>query len=668
MASSLVIGPVHGVGRPDWGDRWLPSEAQEVDGTSTLSEVADTAGLQMEQFTVYRHEQAAFRAELSGLQMDLEGERAARGQGLENCRRDVEESRRHAERCIELLCEKVESLGRQLTDSQEESLRDRAARESSGQAMKGEFQELKEAFLSERRGREKALQQFRLEVEETRNELEQEGEQRLRLKERMEQELQTLRGLQDASAAAQTATAQDFCRQLLEVTRATVAEQQAGTVLEANMKRAMEELRGSFSSLQHQIRAPSRGSGGGVAARGDDTLEVLRTELASQQQLTGLSRQYSAMAESLQEEQFFRASEDAELSRMVEAIRNGAAEVRKRQGDLEATVSSLAVTLSRRSQDAVPRETETTKLSRLLEEERAARLEREAKSGRSLAALAAKVEDQSQTVCEVAARLDRLWTAVTAEQREQEERFGRQVRQLKEAVAASSGELKELLESDRAANKAQLRLATERTDEALRNTIAAQQRLSDFSEGAREGQQALAAHQHDRAAVEAALTTRLEELEAQLEGLEFIGQSTVAAQKKLEGRLEPAKFNCLCADMLVEEGPFKLGIEGLCSRLPRLENGSDGPLEVALDDFRDEVKATRSEVATLWSRLEDEASLRMETVQVIDLALQECRDGILSIESQIDVVREAASARDAPETRALAAVLRPAHQQNLMSG
>jgi len=326
--------------------------------------------------------------------------------------------------------------------------------------------------------------------------------------------------------------------------------------------------------------------------------------LARQQAVTELMQQLSIAVESIQEEQKLRSSEDAELSHSIEATRRSLQEERRRTDEAEQMVARLAQDLAKRlDEEAHARDVETSKLLRMISEE----CESRSKVGRIVAGLqdsfAEESERRSRDGREFSQRLDRCLAGLEAE---------------KEERANGVDELSQGHSQHRSGHR-------------------------DLRDMAERLQAALAAEQKDRAAVDAELATSLKETRIFVEKevqLREKGDLTLSRNLAAVRDSQDESAHTL-ANRGRDEGATALQAEaatlreGLAKVVEAVQQERRSRTEVASklrEDCREaiqkEINARLERDTSIREELETEARLRQEVVEVIQLAIEECRTGL----------------------------------------
>eukprot|EP00812_Abedinium_dasypus_P010440 NODE_405_length_1595_cov_253.658442.p1 GENE.NODE_405_length_1595_cov_253.658442~~NODE_405_length_1595_cov_253.658442.p1 ORF type:complete len:439 (-),score=159.24 NODE_405_length_1595_cov_253.658442:261-1577(-) len=209
-------------------------------------------------------------------------------------------------------------------------------------------------------------------------------------------------------------------KQLLELKESVSLEQRERIMAEA-------DIMTSIKDLQHSLQAERDGrarEGAQLAARCGDVAALTGGERhARQQAISELAMQLSAAVEGVQEEQSLRASEDAELSKMIEVLRRTADDSRKKLEDIEPTVTQVSRGLAQRlKEETRSRETEHTRLMRAISDESEARQEGDVRVMQAVAEfrghLTAEGENRAQVLTDFSLRIEGCYAAVKVEAKE----------------------------------------------------------------------------------------------------------------------------------------------------------------------------------------------------------------------------------------------------------
>lgn len=323
-----------------------------------------------EQFTLLRHECSEFRSELKSICLALEHEQATRELKEEAFQCEVDEMREAARRAAKQMEERsleVQKAFREVHRSLHDHL---GASNQANQESTRALGDTRDHVESQLRAQQNTCDKLSHGLDELRQAMQLgrgEGEVR------MELDLRNLRNVIASAAEVSAAETADLRHQLVELRSACALEQRERCG-------ACAEMSSNIAAVRNKLHAEERERTSDIA---DAVAQIkhlgmaLDTERDAQQRATtDFAHQLSIAMETIQEEQSFRASEDAELSTMVEACKRSLADEAHRRESVEIQLRALAddVRLKHDTEVSV-RKADVQRLERLITEQQELYLE-----------------------------------------------------------------------------------------------------------------------------------------------------------------------------------------------------------------------------------------------------------------------------------------------------
>lgn len=523
-------------------------------------------GYLCDQLATSRQEYAEIRAEVATVSCMLEQEQAARASGDSTLRREMEvllEVRKgHRDEAS------AQALGFELHEARRQG------------------EELRQALKAQSKALELAEERLKRDLEETRSAMEME----VRCRDQREASLE------------QTLT--DTRKALDEVSLVSSREDTAAT---ADALRPTEPPERSAEIKLLISRCSTH----------ETALEAER--LARQQVASELTQQLSIAVESIQEEQALRSSEDSELRRLVEGLRRSFDEVRQRQDEAELQASRTSHNLAKRfEEDVHVRGSETSKLHRLLSEEREARQESNAQAAQRLenclSKISAEERERRSTIEELSESLAQVRFKLGEQHLPQATTWVREIRQL--------------VDVEREARTAELRSLNLKMDECTSRESEACQVSGNVLTQLRN---ALAAEQKARTALDGEVRSWFEhEAKAREEG----DLSLSGSAQKVGNALEEALRRQEAIDTQLQEGKVASDNlwEGLTKvveavkqeRISRTE--SDAQLrDDCCEAIQKEIRGRLESESKVREDIQAEVRARAEGLRAASLAIAACK-------------------------------------------
>jgi len=547
-------------------------------------------GFLCDQLATFRQEHADFRTELKGVRVAVDQEQAARDVSADAVQRELASMRVVHERQLHKTSERLEALEVAMLETGRGAHEEALAREQAGQEALRQLRELRETVTAEASAREHAGERLRLEIEGLRRTLALEVGDREEAELRAERGLQALRTALSDAADSQARECEELRRHLLDARQAAGVEQRERIAADTDLAGSVKELQ---TALQNELRDRASEDAKGAARCREAETTIEAEKLAREQAVAELTQQLSVAVESIQEEQALRSSEDVELSQMLEALRRSVDEVRRRAEEAERAVARMApaadlaqaIEALRRNADEAQRAAGRTA------QELAERFEEEARAHRAeatewLQRLAEERGARQQEEARAGGTLAALQEGLAVEQRERAAVDGELAAAIKEARALVDREVQARERGDLAISRG-TEAAREAAEEALQQQGLLEQRLQQLAPG--EGQP------DGGAGRDGPLQALAEEVHGDLAALrEGLARVVEAVQQERRSR---------------SEGDSKLR-------------------EDCREAIQKEINARLERDSRIREDIEAEGRLRQEAVEVIQLAIEECRQGL----------------------------------------
>jgi chromosome segregation ATPase len=359
--------------------------------------------------------------------------------------------------------------------------------------------------------------------------------------------------------------------------------------------------------------------------------------IVRQQVSSELTQQLSVAVESIQEEQVLRSTEDAELRRLIEGFRSSMEEVRHRQEELEFQVPRSTRDLTTRlDAETSARSNETSKLHRLLSEERDARQESIAQAVQrfehSLGNSKAEEREQANAIEELSEKLSQVRA-----------RIGEQ--HLPQATAWVR-EIRELVDAERTARVTDMKILSGRIDGCEAHGAEVSQNVASALAQCLHN---VAAEQKSRAAFDSEVRSWLDhEAKAREEGDLTLSHSVQKAgealeealrrQEDIDGKLQEDKVTS--SEPSSELTALKEGMAKVVEAVQqerRYRTESDTQLrDDCCEAIQKEIRARLEGETKLKEDLKIEARTREEVLRATDLAIAECNVSIAECKRELE--------------------------------
>lgn len=648
-------------------------------------------GYLCDQLATFRQEQGDLRSEIKNVRLAMEQEQAAREFGDDAVRRELETLRLSGRRSTQQGEERLEALEALIFDGKHGIQEEAIAREHALQDMKRSFQEFQDAILAEGKAREGGDEKLKHDIEELRRSVHLEVHDRESCEVRIEKALMDLQKVFADTNEANKNEAVDIRRQFLDVKQVVTLEQRERISADTDLADLIKDVR---TCLQTEVQDRAS-EDAAMFARCEENDTLVETEkLVRQQAITELTQQLSIAVESIQEEQTLRSSLDAELSQMFEALRRSVDETRRRMEDSELTASRLAHDLAKRFDEEVhTRDVEVSRVMRLLSEESDARQQGDGKATREIATIKQNLAEETQRrereVQQVSQRLDDCYSSLKVEQtdrisviEELTERVLQQRRQTHEdeiKANAATDAVRELREEARSINH--------RLDEAQHSSHEVQAVQKQMTEEVSQLQQALIVEQKERTTTIQDLASTLKEARLAMDSetqtrekgdialsrnisaaRESLEEALSRQQESFDQKLQQNQASILSVQKFFTDGgdesnPHMQAVSGRIRNeclevvhgdLSALHEGlkrvveavqqerssrtdADGKLrEDCRLTIQKEINARLESHSKLHAEIEAESGQRHEAVELIHLAIEECRHGLETHTHELD--------------------------------
>jgi len=615
-------------------------------------------GFLCDQLSSIRQEQGELRTEIKHMRLVLDQEQSARELAGDVLRRAMEDVRTYCQRLDVRQDEKIGSFEATILDLKT-GIRDEAlAREHQEQELNRQLQEFRGALVAESRAREQGDERLRREVEEGKHGHQLEANDREDCEVRWERKLQEV---QKSMAHVHDRTAEEVAelrRQNLEVKQAAGIEERERMGADADLSTALKELRASLTQeARERVAEATR-----MAAMRDSVETSLEAErIARQAEVTELTQQLSVAVEGIQEEQTLRSSEDAELSQMLEVVRRSVEEGRRKQAEADLQATRVSHDLAKRFDEEVhTRDVEVSKLMRLVSEETVVRQEALGKVSRSLTGWQEESSIESdrrdREYKEVVHRLEACQVSIKGEGKQRlamadelSERILQQQRHFSDNLKQRNNdssevtngvrELRDQLDRESSVRSDHLASITDRVSrvEAHRDqmnetvTKATKEQAvleEDMMSTTKELRVLMERESQTREKGIMALSRQLAEMSKQAVVTDGRGQMDPAETEELTNKIRNDCLEVVHTDMgALREGLTKV-VEAVQQERRSRAEGDNKLREDCREAIQKEINERVALDAKVTREIEAESRHRMEAVEVIELAIQECRHGL----------------------------------------
>eukprot|EP00928_Gymnodinium_smaydae_P007468 TRINITY_DN12685_c0_g1_i1.p1 TRINITY_DN12685_c0_g1~~TRINITY_DN12685_c0_g1_i1.p1 ORF type:complete len:828 (-),score=244.28 TRINITY_DN12685_c0_g1_i1:231-2714(-) len=602
-----------------------------------------------DQLASFRQEQVELYTLLENMRLALDKERTARELTANGLKREMEDVRLGSQRAMQTCSDRMEAIEASLFTVKGSVQEETIAREKAGHDVQRRLIELRDTLLAEGKAREYGDERIRYEVEEARRALQLEITDREDAEVRAERSVQDCRMAVTEVAERQELELQELRRHLLDTKQALSVEERERITNDNDLATVTKELR---ALLQGEVRDRMT-EAAAVAQRHSQLETTIESEKGARSQAVAeLTQQLSIAVQSIQEEQTLRASEGAELQHLLEAHRKIVDEDRQRQGEGELTVSRLAHDLARRFDEEIfARDSEVSKLQRLIADESSARSEAVAKVTRAVTLLKEesheKHERHDRLAREAVQSVDTLASALKAEQRERSQLKEDMAELMTEKLGDNSASIKSevhfinkrLDQLGEASGALESHLKTLRADHEVHvaNSSKGQTELHEYIQEVRETTSREAeAREKGHTVLSRTLNQTQQSMEEDRAGVrqiikEYMEQRLLdfSEDGPMQGLMAKIRSDVLEASLAdldtVREGLTKV-VEAAQQERRSRADGDTKLREDCREAIQKEINARIELERRLTADIEGEGRSRMEAVELMHMAIQECRE------------------------------------------